>query len=70
MTAAELEMRVVALERKVEALMNDRASPANHDWIFEMWGYFAGDKEFKKAMSLGRKWRKKEDRRRLEEKGN
>ena len=61
MTTTEFEQRLEALEKKVADLSMKGTPSTNKDWVFKIWGSFANDPEFKKAMSYGRKWRKAEN---------
>ena len=61
MTATDLELRIAALEKKVESLAAPAAPATNKDWVLKIWGSFAGDPDFEKAMHYGRKWRKSEN---------
>jgi len=63
MTATQIEHRLAALERKVEGLVAQRST--NKDWVLKMWGSFANDPDFDKAMAYGRQWRAAENRKSL-----
>ena len=65
MTTTELELRVAALEKKVEVLAAPRGRTTNKDWVLKMWGSFAHDPDFEKAMRYGRQWREAENRKSL-----
>lgn len=65
MTTTEIETRLTALEQKVADLVMQGPAAGQRNWIFEMWGHFAGDEDFVKAMALGRKWRERENRKSL-----
>jgi hypothetical protein len=65
MTTIDLELRVTALEKKIETLAAHRSPATNKDWVLQIWGSFAGDADFDKAMRYGRKWREAENRRSL-----
>jgi hypothetical protein len=55
--AVTLEQRVEALERVVASLQQQAAEPAGRAWLDDLYGRFAGDPDFEKAMKLGRKYR-------------
>ena len=65
MTTAELESRVAALEKKIEHLVAQNQPATNKDWLLQIWGSFAGDPDFEKAMRYGREWREAENRKSL-----
>jgi hypothetical protein len=55
----DLEKRVAALERRVAGLQRQQiSSTAGHAWLDDLYGKFAGDPIFDRAMRLGRKYRK------------
>ena len=62
MGTRELEARVAALERKVERLAARQANgaTATHLWLDNIFGIFADDPEFEKAVRAGQEWRKAE----------
>ena len=57
--AATLEQRVKSLEKQIAELR--RQSKANgsggREWLGDLYGKFAGDPIFEKAMKLGRQYR-------------
>ncbi len=61
MTTTELELRIAALEKKVESLAAPQEPAINKDWVLKMWGSFSNDPDFEKAMRYGRQWREKEN---------
>ena len=65
MTTTELELRIAALEKKVEGLSGARGTSTNKEWVLKMWGSFSDDPDFEKAMRFGRKWRETENRKSL-----
>jgi hypothetical protein len=65
MTTTELELRVAALEKKVESLATPVAPSTNKDWVLKMWGSFSHDPDFERAMRYGRQWRDAENRKSL-----
>lgn len=58
--SANLENRVTTLERQVARLQKRQAMnvPAGREWRDDLYGKFAADPIFEKAMKLGRKYRK------------
>jgi len=61
MTLAQMELRVVTLERKLTALARSvRASPLPNmnAWIDEIHGTFTDNATYRQAACLGRQWRK------------
>jgi hypothetical protein len=53
-----LEKRVAALEREVARLQRQASiAPAGRAWVDDLYGKFAGDPLFDKAMKLGRRYR-------------
>ena len=59
MAAAEIELRVAALEAEVALLKQRLDEPAEtkKHWVDEVYGAFAGDPDFLEAMRLGRAYR-------------
>jgi hypothetical protein len=56
--SARLERRVAALEEQVAGLRKQQESGASgRAWLDDLYGKFAGDPVFEKAMKLGRKYR-------------
>jgi hypothetical protein len=61
MTLAQIERRLASLERKFAAIASHGSRSASTDmnaWIDEIHGTFKDDEMYRKASSLGRKWRK------------
>jgi len=59
MAAAEIELRLAALEAEVSELkqrLEQSAEPKQH-WVDKVFGAFADDPDFLEAMRLGRKYR-------------
>ncbi|HEX9002345.1 MAG TPA: hypothetical protein VGB07_20720 [Blastocatellia bacterium] len=59
MAAAQLELRVAALETEVARLkqqLGEPIEPKKH-WVDEIYGAFADDPAFEEAMRLGREYR-------------
>jgi hypothetical protein len=57
--SASLEKRVAALEKQMAALRRtDRAQPDGREWLDDLYGRFAGDPLFDRAMKLGAKYRR------------
>jgi hypothetical protein len=54
--AVNLERRVASLERQVARLQKSASAPAR-EWVGDLYGKFANDPLFEKAMKLGRKFR-------------
>jgi hypothetical protein len=55
----DLEKRVAALEQRVAGLQRQQESSATgRAWLDDLYGKFAGDPVFDRAMKLGRKYRK------------
>src|SRR5215813_2974224 len=59
MAAAEIELRVAALEAEVALLKQQLVETAEtkKHWVDEVYGAFANDPDFLEAMRLGRKYR-------------
>jgi hypothetical protein len=59
MAAAEIELRVAALESEVARLKQQISEPlkASAHWVDEVYGAFADDPDFLEAMRLGRSYR-------------
>jgi hypothetical protein len=59
MAAAQLELRMAALESEMERLRQQIEKPPVPDkhWVEEIYGAFAGDDDFLEAMRLGRQYR-------------
>jgi hypothetical protein len=65
MTLSELESRIANLEHKLARLANKAESPAVANinaWIDQIHGTFQDDRMYRNAASLGRKWRKSQDK--------
>lgn len=62
MRTPELEARVAALEQKVALLSasQDNGSGPSHEWLRKVFGIYADDPEFEKAVLAGNEWRKAE----------
>ena len=58
--AVKLEQRVTALERQVAQLLQGQSNAvaAGRDWVDDLYGKFADDPIFERAMKLGRSYRK------------
>lgn len=55
----KLEQRVAALEQQVARLQREKKNqPDSRAWLDDLYGKFAGDAIFERAMKLGRKYRK------------
>ncbi len=54
MTTTQIEQRLAALEKKVDSLTAHTGPATNKDWVLKMWGSFANDPDFDKAMAYGR----------------
>ena len=70
MTTTQIESRFAVLEReltevKKQLAKQQFATPVRRNWIDQVWGMYEGDKAFKEAMRLGRKWRQEENRKSL-----
>ena len=65
MTTMNLEKRVAAIEKKLDSLTVSPGRSTNKDWVLKMWGSFANDPDFEKAMRYGRQWRDAENRKSL-----
>lgn len=55
-----LESRVAELERQVARLQKhqkNRSGPTGREWLEDLYGAFASDPVFEKAMKLGRRYR-------------
>lgn len=53
-----LKQRVEALEQLVAVLQQQQVSdPTGRAWVEDLYGKFAGDPDFARAMMLGRKYR-------------
>ena len=65
MTTISLERRVAVIEKKLETLTASPVRSTNKDWVLKMWGSFANDPDFEKAMRYGRQWRDAENRKSL-----
>ncbi|HEY2414763.1 MAG TPA: hypothetical protein VGI40_21135 [Pirellulaceae bacterium] len=57
MSAATVEDRLIALEKKVDLLLQ-RLAPANGDWTRQVIGSFKDCPEFDEVLRLGREFRK------------
>ena len=57
--ASNLEKRVAALEQKVAQLQKHQQQelPSGREWLDDLYGKFAHDPIFERAMKLGRKYR-------------
>jgi hypothetical protein len=56
--SAALEKRVAALEKEVARLQAQAGTrPAGRDWVDDLYGKFANDPVFDKAMKLGQQYR-------------
>ena len=55
----KLATRVAVLEQQVARLQKRQKlnGPAGREWVDDLYGKFAGDSVFEKAMKLGRKYR-------------
>ncbi len=54
-----LRQRVAVLEQLVANLQRQQEpDPTGRAWIDDLYGKFAGDPDFEKAMKLGRKYRR------------
>jgi hypothetical protein len=59
--AVSLESRIAELERQVAHLQEQqkaRMAPGGREWLDDLYGAFAGDPVFERAMKLGREYRK------------
>ena len=58
--AVSLEQRIEALEQQVAILQRQQKpiAPAGREWLEDLYGAFAGDAVFERAMKLGRAYRK------------
>jgi hypothetical protein len=59
--ATSLENRVEELERQVARLKQQQAAntaPGSRGWLDDLYGAFAGDAVFERAMKLGREYRR------------
>ncbi len=59
---ALLEARIVSLETEMEQLKDllkngQSANTKKRDWLDDIWGSFANNPDYDKAMELGRKYR-------------
>jgi len=59
MAAAELELRVTALEAEMAQVKEQlgKSAPAQGDWLDEIFGVFDHDPIYAEAMRLGREYR-------------
>jgi hypothetical protein len=59
MAAAELELRVMALEAEMTQVKKqlEKAIGSQEDWLDAVYGAFANDPHFEEAMRLGREYR-------------
>jgi hypothetical protein len=59
MAAAELELRVMALEAEMTQVKKqlEKAIDSQEDWLDAIYGAFANDPHFEEAMRLGREYR-------------
>lgn len=58
--AVSLESRIAELERQVAHLTKQqkaRGAAGGREWLDDLYGAFAGDAVFKRAMKLGRTYR-------------
>jgi hypothetical protein len=58
--SASLENRIATLEQQVARLQKrqNMSVPAGQEWLADLYGKFAADPIFDRAMKLGRKYRK------------
>ena len=57
--SVNLEQRVAALEKQIARLRRQGVTaPAGRAWLGDLYGKFANDTIFEKAMKLGRKYRR------------
>ena len=55
----KLETRIAVLEQQVARLQQQQLNgPAGREWLDDLYGKFSHDQVFKKAMNLGRKYRR------------
>ncbi|MGH8597905.1 MAG: hypothetical protein ACREXT_14705 [Gammaproteobacteria bacterium] len=59
MAAAELELRVTALETEMARVKEQlqKSAPSQGDWLDEIFGVFDNDPIYEEAMRLGREYR-------------
>jgi len=56
--SAKLEQRIAVLEKQVALLQKGRSTePAGKGWLDDLYGKFADDPVFERAMKLGQKYR-------------
>jgi hypothetical protein len=58
--AMSLEQRIHALEKQIAALLQKQETSGNNSraWLDDLYGKFAGDPIFARAMKLGQDYRK------------